>query len=88
MVGSYVQHSTRTTSGSWVFDYMLGQVGEYLDGKYTGTRCVYNQGGQLETYEYYDEKGELLFSGLGVARGYLNLPEQTNKSFIKSRTIY
>jgi surfactin family lipopeptide synthetase A len=28
------------------------------------------------------EKGELLISGICLARGYLNLPEQTNKSFI------
>ena len=30
------------------------------------------------------EKGELLLSGLGIARGYLNLPEQTKESFIKN----
>ncbi len=67
----------------------------YVTGKQVDNQNVNEIGKPIKNINIYivdlnmnlvnnGEKGELLFSGLGVARGYLNLPEQTQKSFIKN----
>lgn len=67
----------------------------YVTGKQVNTQNVNEIGKPIKNINIYivdlnmnlvkdGEKGELLFSGLGVARGYLNLPEETKKSFIKN----
>jgi amino acid adenylation domain-containing protein len=67
----------------------------YVTGKQVNTENVNEIGKPIKNINIYivdlnmklvnnGEKGELLFSGLGVARGYLNLPEETKKSFIKN----
>lgn len=67
----------------------------YVTGKQVNTNNVNEIGKPIQNINIYivdeqnnlvkdGEKGELLFSGLGVARGYLNLSEETKKSFISN----